>query len=173
MSTSYGLATSLFQHSVLVYTSTRAQNHLFIWGTFRQNIKLSNQMFIVSKWQEENIKINNTKVNIWYSFSEKLVQFQNNACQALLYCLRSHFSLVSRLSTRLIQHLLSWFDNSLLCTYMCITLAGQSGHPLHIFTDSVQSNMASIRKFSLSRAQLINRYITVGLRLKLSVSTPM
>ena len=34
-----------FQHSVLVYTSTRAQNHLFIWGTFRQNIKLSNQMF--------------------------------------------------------------------------------------------------------------------------------
>ena len=34
-----------FQHSVLVYTSTWAQNHLFIWGTFRHNIKLSNQMF--------------------------------------------------------------------------------------------------------------------------------
>ena len=71
---------------------------------------------LVSKWQVDNIKINNTKVNIWYSFWEKLVQFQNNACQALAYCLRGHFSLVSRLSTRLIQHLLSPFDNSLLRT---------------------------------------------------------
>ena len=76
----------------------------------------------------------------------------------------------------LIQHLLSPFDNSLLRTYMyiiMIMLAGQSGHPLPIVTDSVQSNMAPITKFSPSRAQLIHRYITAGLRLKLSVSTPM